>query len=66
MKNLIEINNNQYLEVKQLEGGKVAVYKRNKYGALLEMGTIIEPGDFVMMLNWYRYQKDNGNENLMF
>lgn len=66
MKNLIEINNGQFLEVKQIEDGSIAVYKRNKYGALLEMGTIIEPGDFVTMLNWYRYQKENGNESLMF
>lgn len=26
----------------------------------------ISPGDFVMMLNWYRYQKENGNPNLNF
>ena len=26
----------------------------------------ISPGDFVTMLNWYRYQKENGNENLDF
>ncbi len=26
----------------------------------------ISPGDFVMMLNWYRYQKDIGNTCLDF
>lgn len=26
----------------------------------------INPGDFVMMLNWYRYQKENGNPDLSF
>ena len=26
----------------------------------------ISPGDFVTMLNWYRYQKRNGNTNLLF
>ncbi len=26
----------------------------------------IEPGDLVTLLNWYRYQKDNGNINLAF
>ena len=26
----------------------------------------IRPGDFVMMLNWYRYQKENGNPDLNF
>jgi len=26
----------------------------------------ISPGDFVSMLNWYRYQKNHGNKNLMF
>jgi len=47
---LPEIGNGQYLEVKQLSNGDIAVYKSNKYGALLEMGTIIEPNDFLMML----------------
>ena len=26
----------------------------------------ISPGDFVMMLNWYRYQKRMGNTDLNF
>ena len=26
----------------------------------------INPGDFVMILNWYRYQKENGNPDLNF
>jgi len=26
----------------------------------------ISVGDFVSMLNWYKYQKRNGNENLLF
>lgn len=31
-----------------------------------EQSIDINPGDFVMMVNWYRYQKENGNENLNF
>jgi len=27
---------------------------------------IISPGDFVTMLNWYRYQKETGNTDLSF
>ena len=26
----------------------------------------ISPDDMVTMLNWYRYQKENGNEELSF
>jgi len=28
--------------------------------------TYISAGDFITMINWYRYQKDNGNERLEF
>lgn len=26
----------------------------------------ISAGDFITMINWYRYQKENGNERLDF
>ncbi len=66
MKMIFKVNNGRRLEVFQdREDDKVYLITRDSHGEE-ESHEIIQPGDFVMMLNWYRYQKENGNENLNF
>lgn len=46
---------------------EVIVWDSEKDGArAVRHGEIISAGDMVTLLNWYRYQKDNGNTNLTF
>lgn len=54
-----DINNKGYLTVHQDEhDSALEIFSTNT-------GTFyIEAGDFITMLNWYRYQKENGNETL--
>lgn len=62
---LFDINNQQIMNVTQAEPDgpvRVAVCYEDK----IEKEFAVSAGDFVTMLNWYRYQKDHGNENLMF
>lgn len=40
-------------------------YKESGYWDCMDSYRI-SPGDFVMMLNWYKYQKEHGNEHLNF
>lgn len=66
MKMKFKVNNGRTIEVFQArEDGPVYVTTYNSKGEK-ESSEIISSGDFVMMLNWYRYQKENGNENLDF
>ena len=62
----IRVNNQRTIEVFQArEDGPLYVNTLNSKGDL-EQSEIINAGDFTMMLNWYRYQKENGNTNLNF
>lgn len=66
MKMIFEVNNGRRLEnLQDREDDKVYIITRDPSGAE-EDHEVISPGDFVAMLNWYRYQKKNGNENLDF
>lgn len=66
MKMIFKVNNGRRLEVFQdREDDKVYLITRDSHGEE-ESHEIIQPGDFVMMLNWYRYQKEHGNKNLNF
>ena len=66
-----EVNNGQKIILEQAEpDGPVNV---TTWGAPSSDGTkdcedeyTITPGDFVMMLNWYRHQKRTGNTDLNF
>lgn len=74
MKMTFKVNNGRTIEVFQArDDGPVYVtrYDSNYFEKYLlkgkkESSDIISAGDFVTMLNWYRYQKENGNENLNF
>ena len=65
-----EINNQRKIQLTQTEpDGAVTVttWEAEQNGVReVESEYQISPGDFVMMLNWYRYQKENGNPNLNF
>lgn len=65
-----EINNQRKIQLTQTEpDGAVTVttWEAERNGVReVESEYQISPGDFVMMLNWYRYQKENGNPNLNF
>ncbi len=61
-----EVNNGQTIEVFQARNdGPVYVTTLDSKGQK-EIPYSISAGDFVTMLNWYRYQKDSGNINLSF
>lgn len=70
MKMKFNVNNNGTMEVFQaMDDGPVyvTVYEPEKDGKREERSSaIIRPCDFITMLNWYRYQKEHGNENLNF
>lgn len=61
----IPVNNKRYIRVEPVEDG-IYIYTENEYGALLKMGEKISGKDFISMLNWYKYQKENGNSELVF
>jgi len=66
MKMKFKVNNGRTIEVfQEREDGPVYATTHDSKGEI-ENSEIISPGDFVMMLNWYRYQKENGNGNLNF
>lgn len=65
-----EVNNQRKIRLEQQEQDKdvnVTVWAEQIDGIReVEEEYAISPGDFVMLLNWYRYQKENGNTNLSF
>ena len=66
MKMKFEVNNGRTIEVFQArDDGPVYVTRFDSIGQK-ESSDIISAGDFIMMLNWYRYQKEHGNSNLNF
>lgn len=62
----LEVNNGGRLEVKYDEQRGWTVVEKYDSAGKLEERYGIEDHDFVSMLNWYRYQKENGNEALLF
>ena len=55
------INNGGTISIHQEKHDKPVKVNSSNSGT-----TYISAADFVSMLNWYRYQKDNGNERLEF
>ena len=68
----LEVNNERMIRIRQnaLNGPITVRVLSAPYDAFgsssLETMFEISPGDMVTMLNWYRYQKENGNEDLSF
>lgn len=66
---IFRINNGRHMQVSQAKPDgpvKVETYEPAVDKMKKDQSIEINPGDFVMMVNWYRYQKENGNENLNF
>lgn len=65
-----EINNQRKIQLEQAESDgavTVTVWDAERNGIReVEDECKISPGDFVMMLNWYRCQKESGNQDLHF
>lgn len=65
-----EVNNQRKIQMEQAEpDGAVTVtaWEAEQNGIReVDYEYEISPEDFVMMLNWYIYQKENGNPNLNF
>ena len=68
----LNTNNERVIRIRQsLIDGPIPVRvlgaPRDVFGSRpLETMYEISPDDMVTMLNWYRYQKENGNEELSF
>lgn len=62
----LDVNNGCHLEIKYDDDRRCTVVE--EYGSKGELETryAISDGDFVSMLNWYRYQKEKGNDALLF
>lgn len=61
----LNVNNGLHLELEQnSDDGMIEV--RCMDGDTTENTFTISPGDMVTLLNWFRFQKDNGNVNLDF
>lgn len=62
----INVNNNRKIGIFQKDhDGEITVITYSK-DENEENHYAISSGDFVTMLNWYRFQKQNGNERLEF
>ena len=66
MKNItLNINNGMRLEMTQATpDGMIEVQRMD--GDTVDNTFTVSAGDMVTLLNWFRYQKDNGNINLTF
>jgi len=67
--NIIEIavNNNRTMQLSQQKyDGEITLTTYVNDSGEVDREEIISPGDMVTLMNWYRYQKDNGNSKLEF
>jgi hypothetical protein len=62
----VDVNNGRKMTLEQgkHDGGIVVTTTTGK--VVTDAGFTISPGDMVTLINWYRYQKGNGNTNLTF
>jgi len=65
MVNMIEmkINNERTMQLTQWEKDEnITLTTYNDKSGLVDYDIEITPGDMVMLINYYRFQKENGNE----
>ena len=60
----IPVNNGNFIKVKQDNDG-ILIIKENGWGGFEDIDRI-SGKDFISLLNWYKYQKENGNHELTF
>jgi hypothetical protein len=59
----MEINNGRTMQLAQQGRDKnITLTTYNTNSALIDFETEITPGDMVMLINYYRHQKENGNK----
>lgn len=57
------VNNGQTINIEQLTADNAVRVYKTENATTKSKTTIIPPGDVVMMLNYYRYIKDNDIQN---
>jgi len=63
----MEINNGRTMQITQQKyDSDITLMTYNTRSGIMDSTSLIKPCDMVMILNWYRYQKENGNKNLEF
>jgi len=62
----LAVNNGRTIKLSQVSADGVVFVDTIDSKGTSEDIELISPSDMVMMLNWYRYQKDHGNETLDF
>lgn len=59
----MEINNGRTMQLAQQGRDKnITLTTYNTESGLVDFEKEITPGDMVMLINYYRFQKENGNE----
>ena len=62
-----EVNNGSIIEATQFKhDGSISITKYDSKGNQEASTFNISAGDFITMLNWYRYEKGKGNHSLDF
>jgi len=62
-----DVNNGSIIELAQFKhDGSVSMTKYDSKGNQETNTESISAGDFITMLNWYRYEKEKGNHSLNF
>lgn len=59
---LFKVNNERLLKIEQLESNGDCIITTVANNGETERTDVISPGDFVMLINYYRHQKEHGNE----
>lgn len=58
----VEINNDRTMQLFQKSyDGEITIITFKNKGGEVDSETTIPPGDMVMLMNYYRYQKENKN-----
>lgn len=58
----MEINNGRIMQLTQQEKDRnITLTTYNDNSGLVDFETEITPGDMVMLINYYRFQRENGN-----
>mgnify|MGYP000998550777 CR=1 FL=1 len=61
------VNNGRTMQLAQNQcDEEITLTTYNTASGLVDREETISAGDMVTLMNWYRYQKDNGNTNLSF
>lgn len=57
-----EVNNKSKIELKQHDDGEGVLLHKYDNNGKLERADYISAGDFILLINYYKYQKENNKE----